>query len=635
MLSKLFGKKESLQELIIKKPFNEKVVDKKLSKYEIDDKNPSLLHLCAKHNCSDAISYLVKKKNMNVNLLNDAGENALFIAMKNKSVDAIKILLVNKIDFRHADAKGITAFHLSAQYAVTKIFTLMLNNLKTKDVKDKRGRNVLFYAVKSKNKTIVKMVLDLTNIDINCKDNENNTISHLSEISTNKDFFKFLLEQGLDLDMLNDKKEDFLSSNCVNLDLNEELINLALKSRKDDKKYELRDSKIISNILERMLSLDIQILENKTMFARYQERFETFIDYGIDINSLNKEKENILFDLVKTNNTSILEYILEKTKININQNNIHGQNLLDLSLFTMKPNIDVVKTLIYSNIDCTMKDKDGLTVIEKLLDIILSENLPTRQRRFEDVKSFENINYNQILILILDYTKVDIDKLTFEKEPLIFEAAKSFNVPLLEMFKKYGADLNITSSIDNLNVYYKVLESGKDAGDDKLIFLKTLGYLILSNVDIDHKDSYGGTVVHKAILEHELSVINVLTKKTGSFKNRDKKGRTFIHNTVWNDKIDILKKIAFKDKELINKPDVFGFLPINYAVIMGKKDTVFTLIKLGAFLNNPNKINEQYKEQFFSKLGKLGDILNCQMSDSEKNIMTKLVASMQKELGIA
>ena len=44
--------------------------------------------------------------------------------------------------------------------------------------------------------------------------------------------------------------------------------------------------------------------------------------------------------------------------------------------------------------------------------------------------------------------------------------------------KKYGANLNISGSKDELNVFYKVLEAGENVKDEKTIFLKTSDGLI-------------------------------------------------------------------------------------------------------------------------------------------------------------
>jgi len=289
---------------------------------------------------------------------------------------------------------------------------------------------------------------------------------------------------------------------------------------------------------------------------------------------------------------------------------------------------------LFTNIDSSIKDKNGYCVIEKVVDIILSESTVNRVKKIPQLRTFPGVNYTQILNLLLEYIKIDINELTFNNEPIIFEIATSYNITLLDIFKKYGANLDILSPNDKLNVFYKVLQSGKNEKGQKQQFHKTLNYLILNNVNIDCKDSFGGNVIHKAILDHDLQVINLLTKRVGDYRAIDNKGRNYIHNTVWGDKIDILKKIALKNRDLINQADKFGILPINYAVIMGKKDVVFTLIKLGAFLNNQNKINEQFKESFFAKLGDLDDILNTSMTVNERALMTKLVHNMKEEFQV-
>lgn len=635
MIKSLFGKKESIEELIIKKPFDEKQVAKKLSKLELNKNNATILHLCAQYDCDEALNFLINEIGMNINSVNKDGENALFTAIKNKAINSCKTLLVNKINIEQENLKGQNSLHFSAKHGLHGVFNVLLHYAKDATKVDKLGRNILFYAVESKDETIIKKILKSTKIDINCMDKEGNTISHIPAISENKELFFKLIKLGLDIDKLNNNNEDFIYLNCLNLELEEELIDIVLKRSKNlNKNYEVRDHNVLRRIIRKILSIDIQKFENKGLVSKYQDRFITFLDHGIDVNSLNEEKENVLFDIVRARDYLTLDFILNRTKIDVNQVNVYGETLLDLALFKVKPKTELIKTLIYSNIDCGIKDKDGYSVIEKIVDIILSEALKNRPRKIGKLRVFENVSYNQILNLIFDYSKINIDSLTFDDEPLIFEIAKSFYVPLLDVLKKFNANLNIKSEKDGLNVFYRVLEAGKNAKDERQLFLRTLDFLVMNNVDIDCTDSYGGNVIHKAILDHDLSVINILTKKVHNYEFKDKKGRTYIHNTVWGEKVEILKKIGFKNKDLLNVPDKFGILPINYAVIKGQKNIVFTLIKLGAFLNNPNTINETFKEHFFSKLGRLDDILNSSMTQTERDLMVKLVASMQKEFNI-
>ena len=632
MLDKLFGKNETLEELVIKKPFNEKAIEKKLQKENYDKLESNIMHHCAKNDAFLAIKFLISK-GFYVNSPDINGENPLFSALRSNSLESAKVLLSNGIDVNKESLDGTIPLHLAFRYGATQLIDLIAK--KTKDIKklDNDGRNILFHAIESKNRLAIKKVLSIADdIDVNHKDKKGNTIVHLKEITTDLNIFDGLLELGLDLNVTNNRGEDFLYINCTDLNLSDNILIYAIRNgARLDRTYGNKNISLLMRLTQKLLSFDIQIYENKSFINQCQDRIMTLIEHGADINILNSDNENMLFQIIRKKDDFNLDFILNSTQVNLNQVNSVGHTVLDIAIFNGKPDIDLIKRLLFSNIDSTLKEKSEYSVIDKVVDIILSENSINRVRKIPNTRVYPGVNYNQILNLLLEYIKVDIDELMLENEPIIFEIAKSFNVLLLETFKKYGANLDVTSPKDGLNIFYKVLEAGKNEKGQRHHFHKTLNFLVSNGVNIDNKDSYGGNVIHKAILDHDLQVINILTKRVGDYRAVDNKGRNYIHNTVWKNKVDILKKIALKNRDLINLPDKFGILPINYAVIMGKKDVVFTLIKLGAFLNNQHKINKQFKESFFSKLGNLDDILNTSMTVNERTLLTKLVTNMKDE----
>jgi|GEM_PF-2964132 len=631
MFNKIFGKQETLEELIVKKPFNQVLVEKKLSKLDYDKNDSTLLHLCAKNDCSAALSYLLKY-GININALNEHNENVLFTALKNNALESARIILKYEINLNQEDSEGYIPLHLAVKHGALTLIEAIAK--RTDDIAklDKKGRNILFSAIESKDRNVIRKVMSLLEkFDLNAKDKDGNTIVHLKEITYDLEYFEQLIDDGLDLNMLNNKNEDFLYLNCLDLELEDDVFIFVLRQGANpNRKYTSKDIPLISHLTKELVSYDIQVYENKSIINTYQDRILTFIEYGADVNAVDCEDENLLFEVIRQKDEFNLDFLLSRHDINVNQINRSDQTVLDIAIFNGKPDMGLIKRLLFTNIDSSLKE-EGHSVIEKLVDIILTESMVNRIRKIPRTRIYPEVNYTQILNLLLEYLKVDINSLTFHDEPIIFEIGRSFNVELMDAFKKQGYNLDIISKHDKLNIFYKVLESGINARELKQSFVKMLNYLVLNNVNIDHKDAYGGNVIHKAILDHDLSILNVLTKRVGDYKAVDNKGRTYIHNTIWKDKIDVLKKVALKDRSLINQADRFGILPINYAVIMGKKDVVFSLIKLGAFLNNQNKINEQFKENFFTKLGDLDDILNTSMTVNERNLMTRLVNNMKEE----
>lgn len=636
MFSKLFGKQETLEQIIIKKPFNEKLVFKRLSKIDYHKNDATLLSVCAANDCESAIVFLLKY-GININSVNHNNENALFTALKNNALGAAKVLLQNNININQIDSRGNIALHLAVKNGFVDLIDSIASKTKNIYKKDSKGRSILFSAIESKNQKMIKKVFSLLGdkLDLNEEDKEGNTIVHLKEISHDLYFLEELLEIGLDINVRNNKGEDFLYLNSTSLDISDEVFSFALENKVDlNRQYTSKKTTILMALIKELISYDIQVYENKSHINTYHDRILSIIENGADVNALNAENENLLFEIVRAKDEFNLDFILTRNDIEVNQINKSGLTILDVAIFNGKPNMALIKRLLFTNIDSSLKHDNNHCVIEKLVDIILTESMVTRIRKIPKTRTYPNVNYTQILNLLLEYLKVDINSLTFGDEPIIFEVASSFNIEVLDSFKRQGFNLDIINKKNKLNIFYRVLQAGINAREMKQNFLKTLNYLVLNNVNIDHKDSYGGNVIHKAILDHDLMAVNVLIKRVGDFRAVDNKGRNYIHNTVWKDKVDILKKIALKNRALINQPDKFGILPINYAVIMGKKDVVFTLIKLGAFLNNHNKINQQFKESFFSKLGDLDDILNTSMTANERNLMTRLVHNMKEEFRV-
>ena len=632
----LFGKSESLEDIILDEEFNEKKLAKKLSSYELDLNNLYLLKLAVQNNKSEALDFLIKDIGFNINSIDKNGENILFLALRLKVKESCEVLIKNGIDLKQINKNSVSILHLAAKSGFLDIFEHVAKEYENLEIEDKNGKNILFYAIQSKNFYIIKKVFEITSIKLNSTDKNNNTIAHLKEITENLELLKFFIKKGLKIDSLNNNNEDFFYLNCLDLNIPNDFFEELFKIKDvTNRKYGKDKESILIKLIKKLLTIDIQVFENKTLANKYQERFLNFVQMGVDVNSTNKNGENLLFYVVKENNNFILDFCLEKTAVNINQLDNNGNGLLQVAIFKKKPDMDLIKNLIYHDIDCMENDKNGYSVIDKIIDVILSRDTPIRKNKIPNLEYSKSLNLTKLLIFILDYKKIKIDDINFGDTPIIFEVAKSFNVKLLEVLKKYGADLGVKDSNTGLNVYYEVLKAGKKAtGELKNLFLKTLKYLVLSEVSLNVRDSYGGDVIHKAVLDHDLKVFNILTQRIDSFKSIDKKGRTYIHNAVWNNKVEILKKLAFIEKDLINKPDKFGLLPINYGVILGKKEAVLALIQMGAFLNNPNKVSEDYKYRFFAKLGKLGDLLNQRMTQTEKETLTKLVKNMQEELQV-
>ena len=169
---------------------------------------------------------------------------------------------------------------------------------------------------------------------------------------------------------------------------------------------------------------------------------------------------------------------------------------------------------------------------------------------------------------------------------------------------------------------------------DKKAYFNTLKNIISLGVDINARDNYGGVVLHKAILDNDEQTIKILINAKADLNAIDNRGRNHIHNTIWKNRIKIFKLIYSYNKKLLNQPDKFGVLPINYAAFLGYHEFVEVLIDHESQINNPYKKGNyilQFLEKFHPNLNKL---LEQNTNKHDKDKIEQLINNMKKEFDV-
>jgi len=640
MIKKLF-KKATIDDLLKElksSTFKEDKVNSMLEHLNINhinQNNENFLHLMILDNKIESAKWLVKR-GIDINYQDSKGNSPLLLASKDGFLSAIDLLLEKNADVNLENYSGYTAIDFAAYNGHFVAYKKLKPFVKDLNKKNKKNESILHFAVKSQNLEIIDDLLEekrfinddsilfykesFENINVlntlldkfdSLKKLDHNGRNLLFYVVENgfecQNIFLKLLEEGLDINCIDHKGNNIL------LHLIEYIIykenNLVIDTKEDVEKHK-KDIKnlidIIPTIIESHIDTTISNNNNETILSlpaknQHLELLNLLLDCEVPI------------DIVDKNNNTALSLIIEKGNSYLETTHI----LLD---YGINPNI---------------KDSNNHTVIEKLIDAILivREEKKARpiQRKNLDFKS----DYVSILESVLVNTDVKLKQYNSKGEPYFFEALRYGATDIVKLLIKYGADINAQDK-DGNNIIYKYMLENQDFKKEKeqKNYYNNLQAIIIMGANVNAKDSYGGITLHKAILDCDMTVIKMLLHSGVDMNAIDNRGRHILHNAIWKNDIKIFKLIYSYNKSLLNEPDKFGVLPINYAAFLGYTDMVLEFIELSAHVNNPYK-KTKYILNFLKKFHKNLDtlILNARTKIQKEKIKI-LVENMKKEFEV-
>ena len=159
----------------------------------------------------------------------------------------------------------------------------------------------------------------------------------------------------------------------------------------------------------------------------------------------------------------------------------------------------------------------------------------------------------------------------------------------------------------------------------------TLKNVLDMRANVNATDSFGGTTLHKAILESDVQTVKMLINANAVMDAKDKQGRNYLHNSIWKNRVQIMRVIHANNSKLINTPDNYGVLPINYAAFLGYTDLVVELINLGANINN-TYTKKPYILEFLQRFHKnIGPMMKDTRNATDQRHVNELVKNMRGE----
>jgi ankyrin repeat protein len=564
--------------------------------------------------------------NLFKNSTNESFEKELF--SENININKIQKDIDNGIEINTIDEKGRTIlFSLCVRKKFQGIKLLIENGIDL-TIEDKYGRTVLDEAVNRSDGVIIRFLLE-NGFDINYKNSSKRTILQDVALEGNYKVFQILMAYYPDYDALDSYGRTVLFDAVEGGNVN-----------------------IVKELVNHIKNIDIVDQNNETplfhaVLKQKSQISEVLILFGMNLNSLDNYKRNVLFNtmLLGTKNIDILKLMIKK-KININQIDINGENILDEILYILDLQLqtpkqllqmeghyslitknteylDLARVLIENGLDINKMDENGLTTLSKEVEKknyeqieflincgadVNKKNINGKTLLLNEVMK-GNSNYKMINFLVKN--GADIDMRDSEEKTIIDDLVeimliqKGFKKEDIEKYPNIYEDEDYDLLFKKMLVYRPNLDKRRSDGRNILFDIityndfGTLRLLFNYGINPNIMDNEGNTPL-SILVEHGIKLKDAkerefflerlvfLLKFRVNIDIQDKNGYTVFHKTVIADDLSVVEKLLTKKADL-TLMDNQGRTALHHTQWHGNYKIARWLIAAGADINQIDK----------------------------------------------
>ena len=640
MISNIF-KKPSVNDFLDElksTSFKENKVNSMLNHIDINYTNQNqenFLHLIIIENRIESIKWLIKN-GVDINAQDFSGITPLILACKYGFTDAVDELLKAGANSNIESHKGYMAIEFSVFNGYYQIYKKLKPLFKDINRENRKQQTLLNIAVKVENYKVVDDIFK----DKNFK--KTDEILFFKYTFANEEMLNKILDKFDNYDKKDDKNRNILFYVVENGIRSESIFNELVESGLDINCIDEDGNNILFHLIEKIVFLEDSLkemtLEEKEEIKPYIKDLINMIpivlEQDIETRIYNNNNETVFTLAAKSNSIEVLTSLLDN-EVDINITNSLKQTALNLIAPRGLEYIETIHLLLDYGANPNIKDKNNKTVIENLINAILivrkDKKVKSLEKRYLDYKS----DYISILESVLINTDTNLSLLNSNNEPYFFEALRYGAIDVMKLLMKHGADINESDNQGN-NIIYKYMnenQSFKKESDQKE-YHNNLHAVIMMGANVNAKDSYGGITLHKAILDCDTTIIKMLLHSGADMNAIDNRGRNILHNSIWKNDIKVFRLIYSYNKSLLNKPDKFGVMPINYAAFLGYTDLVLEFIERNGHINNPYR-KTKYIINFLKKFHKnLKTLVENARTKSQKDKIQMLVTNMKEEFEV-
>ncbi|OUM68514.1 hypothetical protein PIROE2DRAFT_3813 [Piromyces sp. E2] len=491
----------------------------------------------------------IKNNNELINIKNNEGDNAFFIAIKNHyhlNILLDFVYLGSRID--EVDKNGLNPLMIAMKNGNFKAFSFLMHFYTDFNYKNKNNDTVLTIAAKMNDFKIVSLLLNFSEI----KD-----AYQISETKKNYFIHNFWSEVLEELNLENEKNIDsvcFESTNCKK----------SLKINEQNNDGETALTYAIKNENKAMVyNLLIYVQTNNVDIA------ELILNIQDEVNEVDENHHTAIYIAAKNKNLNIVNKLLEKNvDITISDNDFNTPLMVAVC---KDYNINIVKALL-SQSDNTISNinKNGKTAF--LLSI--ENNCPLLAKLLlESGASVSNI---------------DTDS---KKNNALLLASKHGNYEIIKYLIENNY-INIDSQNGNLNT--ALIKASKKNN------LEIVKYLSRNKANLEIKNNKGNTALIVACLQKNYDIIKCLLDYGANINNYNNEGVTPIIVACQNNDFSLVNMLITEYNAIINYSDPFLIEKKEECFIQAVEKGYYKIVKF--LLKQGYKINIDDRNNTFFKL---------------------------------
>jgi ankyrin repeat protein len=464
--------------------------------------------------------------------------------------------------------------------------------------------NKLFELVKiNKTKEIIKLLDELEkdpDIDLNIKDKSNNNLIHLVLLHNNTIVLKKILKFNIDIGIFDENGKTILY-NLIKFGYHELLLIL----------LEYDENNIGTSIVN-FIDKNGDVPLSYTLALNNEFAFNLLLDYGADVNIINKLNENILHLMIQHRSFhKYIDKIIDKID-NINSITNNGDSYLHLAI-NLKIDFIIIKLFIDKKINVNLYDYDNnytslfyavanndKRIVNLLLDnganIFFQDligNTVLHHTIIENMIELSDTLFNHLLMLSDDIILRHINNVNVYGNSIIHDLLLKrindhFDKFLIKLLKY--CNLNIQNN-DGQTILHLLLKNQDLANNQELLNLlrtKKLNMFIKDKFNVrpfDYIDKKLIDKFEKVIIDSYLKMLTLKNNWDHEWQNECRK----INNT------NCRKQILNEIKNNYSYPVKIDKLPFNIPVEEELKFVTFTGTKLDIFIGLKYLLNKYPK----------------------------------------
>ena len=616
----------------------QKYIEKGIDINKKDEKGRSILYILSAKRKIDAIRILLKN-NVNINIEDRYGRTVLDEAALRSDGIMIRFFLDNGFDINRKNSMGRTILQDVALEGDYKIFQILMNNRPDFNIKDSYGKTVLFDAVEGQNINIIKDVVN--NVDsLNILDENYQTALFKAVLKDNIEIAKLLIVHGINVNFLDKDGQNVLFNTILQGSKNIPIIELLMKK---DINMNIVDNNN-KNVLDELLYVhDLQKNTSKELEGKYKlitpekeylPLALMFINNGLDIDKIHEDGKTTLQIEIENKNFANVEFLVN-CGADLNVVDENDKNIIYKEILKGYSNYQMIDFLVSKGASLEAKDLDEKTIFDDIIEIIAITKGFKKVNPVLAAFIKENEKYDVLLKKILTY-RPNIEAQRLDGKNILFDLVTYNDFETLKMIINYGVNLNIKDKRGSTPLMYMV-EEGLKIKDKKEreFFIERLVYFLKYRVSVDIQDVDGRTVLHKAVIANDLTVVEKLLTKKADLTITDIHGRTALHHTQWHGNYKIARWLIAAGADM-NQLDNSGFTLLNYAAIFGHVRLVIALIASGVLMYNRNSKNRKVAQFFKDRENNLEKLLVTNTNDLKmQKALEEVVENLKKEINEA